>query len=306
MRPPLHHRRALARLAAAGIAWERGRMPRPAAGGEAAWVRLSPRAAATARVVVVHGANNDALFPLLPLFESLVAAGMEVFAFDLDGNGWESTTTYARETAPRAVGDGVRFATAGRPPLPLHLVGHSLGGSMSLRAMANGDAGDVAAAVLLSAPLRVEFGLRTAVAELAGFLAPGTLSLRRYYGAWGLVPAVGSLKRRAYPFRWTPPTGAAFGYVDEVQALLAALDLEAAAAAVRVPTLLVYGDGDAIVPPAQGERLAARMPAAELIRLPRASHFAVPFHPAAVSRAVAWLAERTPGMGTRPDLAAAG
>jgi pimeloyl-ACP methyl ester carboxylesterase len=304
MKPPLHHRRALARLAAAGIAWERGRMPRPAAGGEAAWVRLHPRGGAVARVVVAHGANNDALYPLLPLFEALVGAGMEVFAFDLDGNGWESTTRYARDTAPRAVGDGVRAAGAGRAPLPLHLVGHSLGGSLALRALADGDAGEAASLVLLSSPLRVEFGARTAAAELAGFLAPATAALRRYYGWWGLVPAVGRLKRAAYPFRWTPPSGDAFGYVGEVQALLDALALERAAPAVRVPTLLVYGEGDALVPPAQGERLAALLPHAQLVRVPRACHFAVPFHPAAIARSVSWLAAHTAGMETTRAAAA--
>lgn len=306
MRAPLHHRRALARLAAAGIAWERGRMPRPDAGGDAAWVRLLPPGDPVARVVVAHGANNDALYPLLPLFEALVGVGMEVFAFDLDGNGWESTTKYARKTAPRAIGDGVRAAAAERPPLPVHLIGHSLGGSLSLRALADGDAGEVASAVLLSSPLRVVFGLRSAAAELAGFLSPRTLELRRWYGGWGLVPAVGTLKRAAYPFRWTPPTGAPFGYVDEVQALLASLDLDAAAAAVAVPTLLVYGERDALVPLSQGERLEREMRDAHLVRVPGACHFSVPFHPVAIARVVSWVTAHTPGVEATRGLAAAG
>lgn len=41
-----------------------------------------------------------------------------------------------------------------------------------------------------------------------------------------------------------------------------------------IPLLLVYAERDPVVPPAVGDRLHALVPAAEMIRLPEASHFA--------------------------------
>jgi pimeloyl-ACP methyl ester carboxylesterase len=51
-----------------------------------------------------------------------------------------------------------------------------------------------------------------------------------------------------------------------------AADLEQQAAVAAFPTLLVWGERDAIVPPVVGERLARGMPAAELVVIPGAGH----------------------------------
>ena len=97
------------------------RYPRPEAGGEVCAVRLTPRDAPRARVLVAHGAGNDAVYPLLELFRALLRAGAEVFAFDLDGHGCASTTVFAPGTVRTAVAAAAAAAERGRPPLPLHL-----------------------------------------------------------------------------------------------------------------------------------------------------------------------------------------
>ncbi|HEU0015401.1 MAG TPA: alpha/beta fold hydrolase [Longimicrobium sp.] len=275
--------------ARAGARAQTVRYPRPEARGEVCALRLAPRGEPRMRVVAAHGAGNDAVYPLLALFRALLDAGAEVFSFDVDGHGVASTTVFARDAVRTSVAAAVRVAEAGAPELPLHVLGHSLGGALVLDALASGALDRAASAVVMSAPLRVDVDARTVLGELRGFFRAATLAQREHYGLWGLVPALGPLKRAAYPFRRADASPGAWSYVDDVRALLRELDLENAAARIALPTLLVYGRADMLVRADQGVRLAARAPGAELLMLDGASHFGVPFHPAAVARTVEWM-----------------
>jgi alpha-beta hydrolase superfamily lysophospholipase len=288
MPPPGWIRRLERWMETAGARLERVRYTRPEAGGEVQAWRLSPREP-RARVVAAHGAGNDALYPQLALFEALVGRGVEVFAFDVDGHGAGSSTLFSPETVPSALAAAVEQAERGRPVLPLHLVGHSFGGSLVLHALAEGALEHAASAVVVSAPVSISLGAGTAIGELRGFLRLGTLSQRRHYGLWGMVPAVGPLKRRAYPIRGAAQPGAPFAYVAEIRALLARLDLDRAAAKVRVPVLLVYGAADRLVPAAQGRQLAERVPSSELLEIPGATHWSTAFADTAITRTAAWI-----------------
>jgi alpha-beta hydrolase superfamily lysophospholipase len=287
VRAPAHHRRAEAWLGRSGLRWERVRYPRPEAGGEVAAFRFLPSGPPRGRVVAAHGACDDALFPLVALYRALLEAGFEVFAFDLDGNGWESTTRFSPEAVRGAVGAAAREAARGRSNLPLHLLGHSLGGALVLDALARGEV-EADSAVVLSTPLEVRLTRRTVLGELRGFFRRATLTQCAYYGLWGVVPAFGPVKRRAYPFRAETRT-ANFDYVHTFDALLRELDLRRAAARVRAPVLLVYGERDLLAPAAHGEELARLLPEAEMVRVPGASHYALPFNRAAVPAVVTWL-----------------
>jgi lysophospholipase len=276
------------------------RYPRPQAGGEVCAVRLLPPGAPRARVLVAHGAGNDAVYPLLELFRALLRAGGEVFSFDVDGHGCGSTTVFAADTVRTAVAAAADAAERDGPALPLHLVGHSLGGSLVLDALAAGALDRAASAVVISAPIDVRIGARTAVAEVRGFFSRATLTQREHYGLWGLVPAFGPVKRAAYPFRRLDADGRAWSYVAAVRRLLAEMDLERRVAGIRVPTLLVYSHADAIVPHAQGQRLAARMErgAGHLRSLRSATHYSLPFDPEAVDSVLGWIREPQPAMET--------
>jgi pimeloyl-ACP methyl ester carboxylesterase len=239
--------------------------------------------------VAAHGAGNDALFPQLALFQALVLGGVEVFAFDLDGHGAGSTTAFSPESVSTAIAAAVAQAERGRPALPLHLAGHSLGGSLVLHALADGSVTHAASAVVISAPISLSLGPRTALSELGGFFRLATLGQRRHYGVWGMIPAVGPFKRRAYPVRGAARSGAPFAYVAAIQRLLAELDLERTSANIRIPVLLVYGAADRLVPLAQGRRLAERIPSSELLEIPGATHWSTAFAQEAVARAAAWV-----------------
>lgn len=276
------------------------RYPRPEAGGAVCAVRLSPRDAPHTRVLVAHGAGNDAVYPLLELFRALLRAGCEVFSFDIDGHGCGSTTVFATDTVRTAVAAAADAAEAGGAALPLHVIGHSLGGSLVLDALASGALDGAVSAVIISAPIDVRIGARTAVAELRGFLRRATLTQREHYGLWGLVPAFGPVKRAAFPFRRVDADGHAWSYVAAVQRLLAEMDLERRVAEIRIPTLLVYSHADALVPHAQGQRLAARMErgAGHLRSLTTATHYSLPFDPDAVDSVLGWIRKPRPAMET--------
>jgi alpha-beta hydrolase superfamily lysophospholipase len=229
------------------------------------------------------------VYPLMELFRALLRAGSEVFSFDVDGHGCGSTTTFSPDTVRTAVAAAAEASEREGPELPLHLLGHSLGGSLVLDALASGALDRAASAVILSAPTSVDLGLRTTVSELAGFFRLSTLAQREHYGAWGLVPAFGPVKRRAYPFRRVDAEPGSWSYVAAVRGLLDEMRLEERVEAIRTPTLLVYSRADRLVGHAQGERLAARMPCARLLSLDRDTHYGVPFAPAAVDGAVRWM-----------------
>ncbi|HET8657208.1 MAG TPA: alpha/beta fold hydrolase [Longimicrobiaceae bacterium] len=274
-----------------GIAWEAIAYPRPEAGGITRAFRITPREP-RGLVVSVHGAGNDALFAMAGLFRRLLLEGLAVFAFDVDGHGRASTTRFDPGAAGGAVAAAVEESGALDRGLPLHGVGVSLGGALLLHALPRLP---FASAALVCAPLRVHL----TAGSIANELRPGLLRAawrgRRLYGATGLIPSFGPIRRDLYPLRLTVPPGpGAFGYVDVLNRTLESLRLEEAARATPCPVLLVYGARDRLVPPEQGERLAALIPRAELLLLPGETHLTTPLAPAAIEAVVRTLTTTPP------------
>lgn len=274
------------RLEAEGVGWEELAYPRP--GGETTAIRLSPPGRPRGVVVALHGAGNDALFAWVATFRALLRRGLEVFTFHLDGHGRGGSTRFSAETAVDSVRAALERSGAAVRGLPAHALGVSLGGSLLLSALPTLGP-ELASAALMVAPLRIRLTWEAVAREVGPGLLRTAWSGRADYGWTGLVPSFGPFKRELYPLRLadTPPAGA-FGYVEVLNRALERLELEDAARRVRVPTLLVYGTADRIVPLEQGERLARLIPRAELLRVPGGTHLSTPLEPEVVRRVAGW------------------
>ncbi len=80
------------------------------------------------------------------------------------------------------------------------------------------------------------------------------------------------------------------GFVREMRAIMSRPDSRADLAAIRCPTLVLCGREDAVTPPALHEEMAAAIPDATLVVLPRAGHLPPLERPAAVTAQLrVWL-----------------
>ncbi len=289
-----HERGLQAWMARQGMTWQHLPYSRPEAGGETDAYLLAPARPPHALVVFAHGAGNDALFPQVNLFRALLLAGYAVWTFDLDGHGRRSTTRFDPAIIHGAVPDAVKHARAVYPELPVHLLCQSFGGDVALGAMVRGTLPEVASVVLLSTPLHVRPTARTVAFEVAGFCTPLCLSQRRDYGLWGLVPAFGRFKRDVYPIRLAHTPRGSWDYVGAVNDTIAGAGLPESARRVHVPTLLVYGTRDWIVPLAQGRALREQLPCSELLILPRETHYTTVFSPDTERAILRWFGEHQP------------
>jgi pimeloyl-ACP methyl ester carboxylesterase len=165
----------------------------------------------------------------------------------------------------------------------------SLGGSVLLRALPAVQA-QVRSAILIGAPLQIVLSPRSILGEIGASTIALLWREREHYGLTGLIPSFGPFKRDTYPLRLgrKAPAGA-FGYVAVLNQALAEMELEKAAAAARVPVLLVYGTSDRVVPIEQGEELARTMPDAELFRLSGGTHLSTPLESATLERLISWI-----------------
>ncbi len=204
-----------------------------------------PPGASAVGVILCHGMESSKeSLKLTHLGATLSRAGFTVLRFDFTGSG-ESTGEFAAITCTRHVDDLaaahglLQDLGAGR----VAIVGSSMGGTTAL--MYAGAAEGVAALVTLAAP----YDPRELIER---DFPPRAMSRWR---AQGFIEFDG---RRLHA-----------SFLEEALTI----DVAAAVARIRCPTLVIHGDADATVPVAQGQALhgALRMDK-ELCILPGADH----------------------------------
>jgi len=97
------------------------------------------------------------------------------------------------------------------------------------------------------------------------------------------------------------PTSPA-GYLAQLQAILA-WESFSRLPQIKAPTLVIHGKADRLVPPGNGELIAARIPGAQLVLLDGASHLFPTDQPEAANRAILEFLAAQPGgqnQGNRP------
>jgi malonyl-CoA O-methyltransferase len=206
---------------------------------------------------------------------------------DLPGHGrsrWPADTSTLQDLA-RAVSAQVPAGAA--------VIGWSLGGMVALE-LARTRPADIAALVLLATTpcflARDDWTAGMSPGVLEGFAAGLAGDYRRTIAnflalqTWGDEHATQALRamRASLDAHGEPDPRALAAGLD----ILRRADLRDSLGAVAVPTLVIAGEHDRITPVAAGRELAARLPTARFLEVPKAGHAPFLSHPQAVSDAV--------------------
>ncbi len=236
-------------------------------------------------VVLIHGFAAS-MYAWRHTIGPLAAAGYRVVAFDDRGFGFS-----ARPATGYANADYVRLVVALLDSLHIPdavLVGHSMGG-------------EIAAEVTLAHPERVR---ALALVDAAGLEVHWAFLLRA--ARWRMIGSIASGVRsrgvtaRVLRSMYADPAKVTEGDVDQYYAPVAEADygqalkgvlreyrfdaLRGRLSAIQVPTLLLWGTDDRLIPPAVGRHMAAELPRAAFVLVPRAGHAAPEEQPEAVNR----------------------
>jgi len=240
-------------------------------------------------VLLLHGITLSSAVWHYQL-RDLSAAGYRVVAIDFRGHG-RSVAGSEGLTIDRLAAD-VEEVMAALGTAPLLLVGHSMGGMVALRMLARDPlsargAGQVGALVLVAtsaSPVRHR-GLplaRGLVAAARPLLMRGAALSARLPGPALPADELGfPLARLSFGKDAAP---AEVSFVGELTAGVPArvsvpllleiirFDEERSLASIRLPTTVIVGDRDVLIPVAHGRALAAAIPGARLLELDGCGH----------------------------------
>lgn len=226
-------------------------------GTELATYRWQPQGNAKANILLLHGFNEYS-GALDSVGKHFAAKGINVWAFDQRGFGrsahrglWSSAERMAQDAR-----DMLQLIRRDSPGVPLSVVGMSMGGAVTLLTAGGELAADN---IVLVAPAvwtrdTQPFYQRWAL-DIAKVVAPGwsptgeSLQIRP-------TDNIAELRRI-----WRSPWMLSGSRVDTIAGLVDLMDKGfAAAERVKVPTLLLYGDNDELVPEQPINMLWKRLP----------------------------------------------
>ncbi|HEU0026622.1 MAG TPA: alpha/beta hydrolase [Ktedonobacterales bacterium] len=235
------------------------------------------------RLIFIHGSGDSGVIwaPLLALLPDV-----ETLAFDLPGHGERLAEPGPERMSVRDYAEDVYQSLTARGMDGGVVIGHSLGGAITLRLAVDHPA--FARRIVL-----VGSGARLRVAprflEEARAAGPeGSLLLTEMEFEQGHEDQA----RALYTAR--PQTAPGMLYRDLVAC--DAFDMMSELDAITQPALLIVGEADRMTPVKYAEFLRQRLPQSELVVIPDAGHYVQIERPEAVAAALrAWLA-----MGSAP------
>jgi len=249
-------------------------------------------------VVVAHATGNDKYFTFIELFRLMHEERLDIFAFDLDGHGRQSTHLLSGSAVESMLQEAIAAARRFNIDAPLHLLGQSLGALLILHLLQKGDtgAGPIRSAVLLSSPIRGRIERRRLWRECLLALKPSWHAAIQIYGAWGLLPAVGPFKRSLYPMRFGPdhPESGIAAYISFVDELVQRFQIGKRPIDGTTPCLLLYGEDDALTPPTQATEIKGSLrPPSQVQVVQGETHFTLPLSSKCHAQVRAWLRARS-------------
>jgi alpha-beta hydrolase superfamily lysophospholipase len=221
----------------------------------------------------------------------MAQAGLDVHSFDLRGHGLSGgRRVYVRRWSDFLDDVELRMAAARRPDLPMVLFGHSMGALIALTyACSDRPAPDLL--VLSAPPLKAAVPRwQRSLAPILGVVAPTVVLANPITGAQlAHDPAVGIayFEDPLVQPRSTARLGAQlFGAMTRARSRIGRLN---------VPTLVIHGADDVLVPTAGSEPLAS-VPGVERRVLPKLRHESLnePEGPEVVAGILDWLRSHVP------------
>ena len=200
---------------------------------------------------------------------SALAATHAVHALDLPGFDGSDFADGGLEAVADRVAAGLRALKLEQPPA---LLGNGYGGFVALLVALRHP--ELAERLVLadcgaafSEPGRAAFHGMSAAAEKGGLAAVADTAMRRLFAPQYQAEHPQLVAQRKQRFLAMNPRT-----FHAACAALAAFDLRAQLAAVRVPVLVLVGEMDEATPPAMSHELAAGLPEAKLVVLPGLAH----------------------------------
>ncbi len=258
------------------------RVDLPGRHGAVPALHLVPLGGSQHVVCVAHGSGSDKYFYSWDLSAALLRHGMAVLLIDLDGHG-ESPRPQSYPQTVESFADVLGWLRARYPRVSV--VGRSLGGCIATHTAARLARPD--ALVIIGSPPYLNFSRAQVRREARGLLRPTVLRQLGYGSLYHLVQA----------WRTTPQQRTNIA----TDALISTLDLAGSLQQIGsqqppLPLLLIYGQQDALVPPAAVDRVAQAMPPwAQLHRLNRATHLSTMIDPRTLRLVSRWLAAQANG-----------
>lgn len=252
-------------------------------GQETRGIVITPANQKVATALFVHGTGNDLTYPAIDIFKTLFSAGIETWAFDLDGHGHAGSTLFSRSTIMEYLPWALNQLPAAEQNI--FVIGHSLGGSLALKA-ARANAERIAGLILISAPVTLAADAAGLFAEMRSATRPAVWQQIAMYGGWGLLPAIGPFKRKTYPIRLLDQDK---NYIVQVGQVIADLGLNHVDRSLSIPLLLIYGTGDLIVREDDAKAIARVHSNAEQMLVEGATHFSTIIEPGVATTISAFI-----------------
>jgi acylglycerol lipase len=220
-----------------------------------------PDDAVRAVVVIAHGAGEHSS-RYAHVAARLVDEGYAVYALDHRGHGRSGGPRAVIDRMNNAVSDLdqlVALATSEHPGVPVFLLGHSMGGTISVRYAI--DHQDRLTGLILSAPLAALEAASPATRLIARVLSAVTPGM----GLFAVDPTLVSRDPDVVKAYETDPLvhhgRLPARTIAEIAGAIDSFPTEAGT--ITVPTLIMYGSGDHLVPPAGSMMLNDRIGATD-------------------------------------------
>lgn len=211
-------------------------------------------------LVLLHGWGDSSQGSVA--LQAELAQHYQVLAIDLPGFGG---------TQPPAVAWGLSeyaaFVAAVLQKLDLKsyaIIGHSNGGAIALRGLAEGDLKATKLVLLASAGIRNQYNGRKHVLRVAAKTGKALTKP---------LPSRLQQKLRSKVYKTIGSEMLVAEHMQETFKRVVTDDVQADAARVTIPSLLVYGYDDTATPVEHGELLQAALGHSELHVIPKAGHF---------------------------------